>query len=1202
MPKSAYILMALEAAEQFYYSEHSAGAFLRLGEIQFLQDLPLVAMTKDDGIIEIHFSLYKIAGLKDMRFTVSAAASGAKDTWEEHCNGIISFSTTARAMPVPRQPPAHDPSILENIELSTLFPKSRFQSFNVEIDYGSGDFISKANDDDRYHIDPSILSSVMQVPAMLLTGCGLPAEHQLDSIEVLELPLGGWTLENAKFDAKVSQTSPIRSSTDVQIYDDDGHYMSLKGVWSKVHRPLQRNLSIQSLFYKPEVLPDITFLESAEALSIARLVELVTHKWPMCDIGVTDVSSTDLQAVCSRMKGFQNHERPRFRSLTVQHEEAALDVGRLRKVKAFSEGVKFHMLISGAQRLLSFASHIHHNGLACARIDSRDDQEIFDVRFDFICKVEGFEGGNWALGRVKLPSNGVTPARKLTILGTDGYDIDSFRPHGDFEYFQLQKQNVLSFSEEQKLQEDPYDLIVLDCGQKSMLVDWDGHDLLPWIQSVLDRVLNLLWVTHEIDASPFSNVAGSFVRTIQSENPSLKAASLVIQGNQDSPSLARTVFEVYGRMTHMGNEVEMFAQGKQVCALRYIPDDELSAFLGVIPPRVSEGMLGTSNYELSLNGPCSAVVRSGRGNKVVSSDHTSIYVKVEASILDFDDIAMFADAHHQKTSWNGLGQFLLGTVCSDGHPELTSGTVVVGWQPGAHTSILQIPSGQLRHVQEEMTAAEAVAHYATYAMAFTTICGAARARKSETIYIDLPDCLAEAFSHVCRLLHIRFATDARNEADFVVSFESTRGLLLNGRRVSLKNFMISDDSIPCLDSIMSNCPRLRCLPSQFAFREYQGAFEATAAGLGISVLVHNNVRDLRGHLMTYTPVEKLFRSDAAYVIIGGLGGLGRYLLTWMVNRGASHLVIVSRSGGNSRDAEETIAIIRDLGATIQVYKADACNTEAVSQVTMEVRKERPIRGCLNLALVLDNSPIMTMNGSQWDRALRSKVDSTWNLHQATLVDELDLFIMFSSISSISGNRTQANYATGNSFQNTMASYRKSLGLPGISVALGAMSGIGVLADDHDLLRTLSQSGLKALHPDEFTKIIEAAVLESRHGDRHLLSTGFEMSEALDDVVQAKPEQNQLFWTEWPEFGFLMDHKYRTTGAVKTISLCEQLQEQSSDAAHETLLRAFLLCLSSVLGYEVANFDPTSSLASYGVDSLNAVSCRYWFFKGEYLLA
>ena len=58
-----------------------------------------------------------------------------------------------------------------------------------------------------------------------------------------------------------------------------------------------------------------------------------------------------------------------------------------------------------------------------------------------------------------------------------------------------------------------------------------------------------------------------------------------------------------------------------------------------------------------------------------------------------------------------------------------------------------------------------------------------------------------------------------------------------------------------------------------------------------------------------------------------------------------------------------------------------------------------------MVLFLDNSLFLTMAGVQWDRVLRSEIDTTWNMHQVTLGDELDMLIMFSSISFISGNRT-----------------------------------------------------------------------------------------------------------------------------------------------------------------------------------------------------
>lgn len=1200
MPKSAFILMAIEAAQQFQTTEKPGNTRVRLSSIQFLKDLPLAAMASEEGNIETHFALETITKSRELRFTISAAMLRAESPWEEYCCGTMTFSTTSQAPPILRRPLIHDPTLLEHIETSNLFKKSSFETLSVEGDHANGEFTNLDYDNGHYHINPTVLTSLMQVPSMLMTGFGLGAEHQLDFIDALELPLGLWSFGHASFDAVLRRISPIRSLSDVQIYDTHGHYISFHGMWSKVYRSIQRTLPLQSLFYKPEILPDITFLSSAESLSIARMVQLVTHKWPMSDFGVADVSIGDFEAFLSHLKGLHDHERARFRSVTVKSDEPASDRGRLRTVRAFSKVTKFHMLISSVQHLQSLYPHIRSNGVACLRVQTAGDKEIIDEQFDPICKVDGFDSGDWVLGRFKSPLNGVAPTRKLKIFGCEGTDVASLLAQREFEYVEL-RETAVTICEKQEEPQDHFDLIVLDCGPRSMLVDWAGCNLLPWIQCVLEHVGNLLWVSNQVDNDPFSSVAGSFIRTLQSEHPSMKAASLIVQNSQDFPSLARTIFEVFDKMTHDSNEVEVFAQGQQVCALRYIPDDSLSASVGVIPPHMSEEGLGSSNYELSLVGPSSAVVLSSYRNILEPLDTESLHISVKASIIDFDDTALFADTHPHKDSWTGLGQFFVGTIRTEGHAKLRYGELVVGWHLGAHKSILQVPSCHLRLVPEGMPPAEAVAHYAAYALAFAAVHGTARARRSETIQIQQQGILAEALTNVCQVLNLHPTMDEGVEADFLVTSDSTRGLLINDKRVSVKNYMTSDDSNEWLVGSMSCYPKLGSRLLHFEIEDFQRAFEVTKSCQGLSLLVHDESRNLKRHLLTYKPSNNLFRPDAAYVVVGGLGGLGRYLMIWMVKKGARFLVTLSRSGLNSADAGPTVAAVQKLGAEIWVYKGDACNADLVNQVMTEVRKHRPIRGYFNMVLVLDDSPFITMKGSQWDRALRSKVDSAWNLHNAASSDELDMFIMFSSISSIAGNRTQANYATGNSFQNALAYYRRSLGLPGLAIALGAVSGIGVLANDHNLLRTLSKTGFQALRPDQFTKIIEAAVLESQNGDRSLISTGLEVFETLDDVIQCTPDQNQLFWTEWPEFGLLFDHKFRTTEAVKAISLREQLWGKHSDEIHKDLLQAFGLCISSVLGYDVASLDPGLSLASYGVDSLNAISCRYWFFQGRWLL-
>ena len=87
------------------------------------------------------------------------------------------------------------------------------------------------------------------------------------------------------------------------------------------------------------------------------------------------------------------------------------------------------------------------------------------------------------------------------------------------------------------------------------------------------------------------------------------------------------------------------------------------------------------------------------------------------------------------------------------------------------------------------------------------------------------------------------------------------------------------------------------------------------------------------------------------------------------------------------------------------------------------------------------------------------------LHQLSLSMDLDFFIMFSSISGILGNVGQAAYAAANTFLDQLCEYRRhKLGLPGLSVNWGPISGTGVLErNTNNITSILEKAGFYSLH-------------------------------------------------------------------------------------------------------------------------------------------
>jgi amino acid adenylation domain-containing protein len=81
----------------------------------------------------------------------------------------------------------------------------------------------------------------------------------------------------------------------------------------------------------------------------------------------------------------------------------------------------------------------------------------------------------------------------------------------------------------------------------------------------------------------------------------------------------------------------------------------------------------------------------------------------------------------------------------------------------------------------------------------------------------------------------------------------------------------------------------------------------------------------------------------------------------------------------------------------------------------------------------------------------------------------------------------------------------------------------------------------------------------------------------------------------PEFGALMRHSL-SGSQTQSLSIQERMQEANEEEALHVLLEAFTESLSALMGYAANAIDPESSIAAYGLDSLNAMSCRYWFFQ------
>ncbi|THW31619.1 polyketide synthase [Aureobasidium pullulans] len=334
--------------------------------------------------------------------------------------------------------------------------------------------------------------------------------------------------------------------------------------------------------------------------------------------------------------------------------------------------------------------------------------------------------------------------------------------------------------------------------------------------------------------------------------------------------------------------------------------------------------------------------------------------------------------------------------------------------------------------------------------------------------------------------------------------------------------------------------------------------------------------------------KALFSKEASYLLIGGLGGVGRAIASWMLNNGARHLIIANRSGIRSPGSQAAVAELERQGGQIQVVACDVGSRSDVKALIQESsRTMPPIRGVFQSAMLLRDTMLETMTLNGYTQGLHAKVQGTWNLHEL-LPQDLDFFVMLSSISGVIGNISQANYAAANTFLDAMAEYRNLRGMAATTLDLGVITGVGHLAENRDLAESMARQGFHATNKAQLLSLMRQAVLHPRRqrGQNQIVSG---LGAWSNDSIPAFSRQ-------------MFSHFRRITKSES-----ERQQEPEDDGlpnlktlglkeATERICNAVQSRLSDLCMIPVEDIHAYKGLTDYGIDSLVAIELRNWIFR------
>ena len=238
-----------------------------------------------------------------------------------------------------------------------------------------------------------------------------------------------------------------------------------------------------------------------------------------------------------------------------------------------------------------------------------------------------------------------------------------------------------------------------------------------------------------------------------------------------------------------------------------------------------------------------------------------------------------------------------------------------------------------------------------------------------------------------------------------------------------------------------------------------------------------------------------------------------------------------------------------------------------------------------------------MTLTQWEQTSRSKVESSWNLH--TLLPDLDFFILLSSVSGVVGNPGQSNYAAGCSFQDALARHRSQCGQKAVSIDLGVMRSIGIVAETKRLQQHFQSSkGFIQVEEAEFLSLLDICCDPSYHpeGHRCQMVMGLETPASLLARSLEPPEvlQRPLFarFSQLP--GRSGTSSDGTAGGIDAARLFRQVESAAERA--QVVVEALSKRLARTLSIKLEDVDTHQALHAYGVDSLIAVELRSWLGK------
>ena len=325
------------------------------------------------------------------------------------------------------------------------------------------------------------------------------------------------------------------------------------------------------------------------------------------------------------------------------------------------------------------------------------------------------------------------------------------------------------------------------------------------------------------------------------------------------------------------------------------------------------------------------------------------------------------------------------------------------------------------------------------------------------------------------------------------------------------------------------------------------------------------------------------------LVTGGLGGLGVLSAEVLVELKVQRVVLLSRSGKvkyMNQLLEERLMSLRERGLKILSWKCDIEREGDVVDMVTGIQSVYGIEcGVIHSAGLLSDGMIGNQDKESMRKVIGPKVFGAWHMHKAMLEENLDMFVLYSSIASAVGSMGQSNYSSSNAFLDGLVGWRVEHGEVGLCIQWPAVSEVGMAAAMtesriHESM-IVSLSNVKEvlwelLLAQRLDAPVQCCIPKSLLTD----SVGLPPS-VLKQLMHIRSTKTN------PSSMPLHGSERRASKALNQLSTPKLQVEEKGGNSEGYVQKVVMSAVSGLVGAELAGFDMNKPMMEMGLDSLGS---------------